>query len=74
MMSVRVQAVARAHLQRLAGADHVDGQQHVVAALGHLPVAGGAGVENVLAHVLEEPPRLLEFVHDMPHRKAQVLM
>ena len=54
---LRVQAIARAHFQRLAGAYHVDGQQHVVTTLGHLAGAGGTRVENILAHVGQDQPR-----------------
>src|SRR5690554_7546150 len=46
----RVQAVLHTQGQGFAGTGHQDGQHHVVADLGHLPSAVGAGVEDVLAH------------------------
>jgi hypothetical protein len=67
----RVEAVAGTHFQRFAAADHVDGQQHVVAALGHLPGAGGTGVEDVLAHVGQDDLRLVEGLRLTPAHEGQ---
>ncbi len=38
----------------LADADHRDAEDHVVADLGRLAVAGAAGVDDVLAHALQD--------------------
>lgn len=50
---LRVYAQTLAHQDRLACAQHSDRQQHVVAELRHAAGSDGAGVENLLAHVVQ---------------------
>ena len=66
-----IQPQRSAEIQRLGSADHVDRQQHVVADFCHLPGALVAGVENVLAHFLQQRPRPLQRLSFAANNKRQ---